>query len=208
MTSVRDFLPLFENAPMKAPAGQGFHYCNAGFVLLGLVIEELTGRDFREIVAERIFRPCGMTRSGYFALDALPENTAIGYLSEDESDPHTNIFSMGSVGGADGGAFTTAPDMRRFWTALLAGRVLSREWLDRFLTPSVQMGERGDSWHYGRGVYLRQERGNWIVSVEGCDPGASLESQLWRSTGVILTVLSNTTDGAARVNEILLSKLS
>jgi CubicO group peptidase (beta-lactamase class C family) len=208
MTSVRDFLPLFENAPMKAPPGQGFHYCNAGFVLLGLVIEELTGRDFRDVVAERVFQPCGMTRSGYFALDALPDNTATGYLSEDESDPHTNIFSVGSVGGADGGAFTTVEDMRRFWTALLAGRILSKEWLDRFLAPSVQMAERGGSWHYGRGVYLQQERGSWIVSVEGCDPGASLESQVWLRDGVILTVLSNTTDGAARINEIVTARLS
>lgn len=207
MTSVRDFLPLFENAPMKAPPGQGFVYCNAGFILLGLVIEELTGRDFREIVAQRIFRPCGMTRSGYFAMDALPDNTAIGYLSEVETDTRTNVFSVASVGGADGGAFTTARDMRRFWTSLLAGRVLARDWLDRFLEPSVQVAERDASWHYGRGVWLRQEHGSWIVSIEGCDPGASLESQVWRSDGVILTVLSNTEDGAARISEILAARL-
>lgn len=206
MTSVRDFLPLFENAPMKAPPGQGFLYCNAGFVLLALVIEELTGNDFREVVAERIFRPFGMMRSGYFALDALPDNTALGYLSEDESDRHTNIYSIPAIGGGDGGAFTTAQDMRRFWTALLTGRLLERDLLDRFLAPSVPMSERGDSWHYGRGVYLRQERGSWIVSVEGCDPGASLASQVWINDGVILTVLSNTTDGAARINDILTAR--
>jgi CubicO group peptidase (beta-lactamase class C family) len=208
MISVRDFLPLFETAPMKAPPGQAFVYCNAGFVLLALVVEELTGRDFREVVAERIFRPCDMTRSGYFAMDALPDDTAIGYLSEDETDRRTNIYSVPAIGGGDGGAFTTAQDMRRFWTSLLAGHLLSRDWLDRFLEPSVEMGERGDSWHYGRGVYLQHDRGNWIVSVEGCDPGASLKSQVWRSEGVILTVLSNTTDGAARINEMLTATLS
>ncbi len=183
MTSVRDFLPLFENAPMKAPPGQGFNYCNAGFVLLGLVIEDLTGRDFREVVAERIFGPCGMTHSGYFAMDALPDNTALGYLSEDEADRRTNIYSVPLIGGGDGGAFTTAQDMRRFWTALLAGRILARDWLDRFLAPSVQVAERDASWHYGRGVWLRQERGNWIVSVEGSDPGASMELQVWSQRG-------------------------
>jgi len=208
MTSVRDFLPLFENAPMKAPPGQGFNYCNAGFVLLGLVIEELTGRDFREVVAERIFQPCGMTHSGYFAMDALPDNTALGYLSEDESDRRTNIYSVASVGGGDGGAFTTAQDMRLFWTSLLAGRVLARDWLDRFLAPSVQVAERDASWHYGRGVWLRQDRGNWIVSVEGSDPGASMESLVWLSDGVILTVLSNSSDGSARVSEVLTARLS
>lgn len=207
MTDVRDFLPLFENAPKKAPPGGSWLYCNAGFVLLGLVIEELTGRDFRAVIAERIFGPCGMTRSGYFAMDALPENTAIGYLSEDEADPHTNIYSVGSIGGADGGAFTTVQDMRLFWTSLLAGRVLSRTWLDRFLAPSVQIGERDASWHYGRGVYLRQSGDSWIVSVEGRDPGASLESQVWQSEGVVLTVLSNTTDGAARITDLLTARL-
>lgn len=149
-----------------------------------------------------------MARSGYFAMDALPDNTALGYLAEDESDRRTNIYSVASVGGGDGGAFTTAQDMRRFWTSLLAGRVLARDWLDRFLAPSVQVGERDESWHYGRGVWLRQERGNWIVSVEGSDPGASLESQVWLSNGVILTVLSNTADGAARVSEMLTAGLS
>lgn len=207
MTAVRDFLPLFENAPMKAPPGGSWLYCNAGFVLLGLVIEELTGRDFREVIAERIFGPCGMTHSGYFAMDALPDNTAVGYLSKDETDRRTNIYSVGSVGGADGGAFTTAQDLRRFWTSLLAGRVLSRGWLDRFLAPSVQIGERDASWHYGRGVYLREDGDNWIVSVEGCDPGASLESQVWLSEGVVLTILSNTTNGAARINDLLLARL-
>jgi CubicO group peptidase (beta-lactamase class C family) len=193
---------------MKAQPGQGFLYCNAGFVLLGLVVEELMGRDFREVVAERIFGPCGMTRSGYFAMDALPDNTALGYLSEDESDRHTNIYSIPLIGGGDGGAFTTAQDMRLFWTSLLAGRILARDWLDCFLAPSVQVAERDESWHYGRGVWLRQDRANWIVSVEGSDPGASMESQVWLSEGVILTVLSNTTDGAARINEILTARLS
>lgn len=207
MTSVRDFLPLFENEPMKAQPGQGFLYCNSGFVLLGLVIEELTGRDFRDVVAEHIFRPCGMALSGYFAMDALPDNTALGYLSEDVSDRRTNIYSVPLIGGGDGGAFTTAQDMRLFWTSLLAGRVLARDWLDSFLAPSVQVTERDASWHYGHGVYLRQDRGTWMVSVEGCDPGASLESQVWRSEGAILTVLSNTTDGAARINEILTARL-
>jgi CubicO group peptidase (beta-lactamase class C family) len=207
MTSVRDFLPLFENAPMKAPPGQGFSYCNAGFVLLGLVIEELTGRDFREIVEERIFRPCGMTRSGYFAMDAVPDNTALGYLSEDVSDRRTNIYSVPLIGGGDGGAYTTVQDMRLFWTSLLAGRVLARDGLNRFLAPSVQVGER-DGWHYGRGVWLRQDHGNWIVSVEGGDPGASMESLVWPNDGVILTVLSNTGDGSARISEILTARLN
>jgi CubicO group peptidase (beta-lactamase class C family) len=125
ITSVRDFLPLFETAPMKAPPGQGFLYCNAGFVLLGLIVEELTGQEFRDFVMERIIRPCGLTRTGYFAMDALPDNTAVGYLSADAADRRTNVYSVPIIGGPDGGAFTTAGDLRLFWQSLLAGRILS-----------------------------------------------------------------------------------
>ena len=196
MTSPKDFLPLFENAELKAKPGQGFLYSDSGYILLGLVIEELTGRDFRELIRERIFRPCGMTKSGYFAMDASPENTAYGYVSRERSGWRTNIFSVPSIGGADGGAFTTAGDLRLFWTSFLAGGVLSRETVGRFLSPSVPVTEREGSWHYGYGVWLRHERGNWIANIEGSDPGASLESHVWMSDGLIMTVLCNAGDAA------------
>jgi CubicO group peptidase (beta-lactamase class C family) len=196
MSSVRDFLPLFEAAPMKAAPSSGFLYSNAGYVLLGLVIEELTGRDFRDVIAERILMPCGMTRTGYYAMDALPENTALGYVARGEDAWRTNIFSVASVGGADGGAFTTAGDLRLFWMAFLSGKILSRETLDRFLAPSVRVTERKGDWHYGRGVWLRQEHGSWIANIEGGDPGASMESHVRLDGGPIITVISNTGEGA------------
>ncbi len=208
MTSPGDFLPLFEKGELKAPPGSGFLYSNSGYILLGLVIEELTGQDFRDFIVERIFRPCGMTRTGYFAMDALPENTAYGYVSQQKNGWRTNIFSVPSIGGADGGAFTTAGDLRLFWTAFLAGRVLSRETVDRFLSPSVPVTERGGSWHYGYGVWLRKERGNWIANIEGSDPGASLESHVWMNKGFIMTVLCNAGDGAESVSQLLTERIN
>lgn len=208
MTSTRDFLPLFEKGEMKAPPGTGFLYSNAGFILLGLVVEELTGQDFRDFVAERIFRSCGMTRTGYFAMDALPENTAYGYLPQRENEWRTNIFAVPSIGGPDGGAFTTAGDMRRFWTALLTGRVLSRKTVDRFISPSVRASDDDDSLHYGCGVWLRESHGNWIVSVEGSDPGVSMESLVSLSDNLVATVLSNTQDGAWGVSRMLFESIN
>jgi CubicO group peptidase (beta-lactamase class C family) len=203
MTSPSDFLPLFENEPMMALPGASFLYSNSGFILLGLVIEELTGSSFRDVIADGIFRPCGMTRTGFFAMDALPANTANGYVSHGENGWRTNIYSVPSIGAPDGGAFTTVGDLRLFWTSLLAGRVLSREMVDRFLSPSVQVKERDESWHYGYGVWLRTEREHWIASIEGSDPGVAMESQVWLSDGVAMTVLSNVQDGAWAVFQML-----
>ena len=197
-----DFLPLFEQDPLKTQPGSGFLYSNSGFVLLALVVEELTGRRFVDFVTERIFRPCGMTRSGYFDTDALPENTAYGYIPDD-GGWRTNIFAVPIIGGGDGGAFTTLADMREFWTSLLTGRLLSPELVDRFLSPSVQVDESNDAQHYGYGIYLRKEPETWIAAVIGGDPGASMESQVWLSGGIMTTVLSNASDGALAVSQML-----
>ena len=208
MTTPRDFLPLFENGAMKAQPGGEFLYSNSGYILLGLVIEELTGQDFRDFIGDRILRPCGMTRTGYFAMDALPENTAFGYVSQEESGWRTNIFSVPSIGAPDGGAFTTTADLRLFWTSLLAGRVLSRETVERFMSPSVPVTERDGSWHYGYGVWLRQERGKWIANIEGSDPGASLESHVWMSDGIVMTMLCNAGDSSESVSQMLIERIN
>lgn len=199
MRNVRDFLPLFERKPMKGEPGQGFLYNNAAFILLGFVVEELVGRDFRDFVAARIFGPCGMARSGYFALDALPGKCAQGYLSPDPADFRTNIYAVPIIGGADGGAFTTTEDMRRFWRALLSGRLLKPETVASMTAPSVAVSAEWPDLHYGYGVWLRRRPEGWIVSLEGGDPGVALESLVWVEHGIVVTVLSNVTDGAGEI---------
>ncbi len=208
MKTTRDFLPLFETAPMKGRPGQGFLYNNAGFILLGLVAEELTGQDFRAFVAERIFDRCGMARSGYFALDALPEKCALGYLSPDPADFHTNIYAVPAIGGADGGAFTTVEDMRRSWRTLLSGRLLKPETVARMIGQPVQVSAEWPDLFYGYGVWLRQRPEGWVVSLEGGDPGVALESLVWVDHGIVLTVLSNVTDGAGEITNVLAELLT
>lgn len=208
MRTVWDFLPLFEGKAMKASPGASFLYNNAGFILLGLVVEELTGQDFRACVAERIFGSCGMTKSGYFAMDALPEKCAQGYLSPDPADYHTNIYAVPVIGGPDGGAFTTAEDLRRFWHALLSGRLLRSESIERMIAPSVRVSAEHGDLFCGYGVWLRQTQEGWIVWLEGGDPGVELESLVWIDHGIVATVLSNVTGGAAKVRNALAELLT
>lgn len=80
VTAPDSFLPLFQNLPMKFEPGAQFSYSNAGFIVLGLIVEKLTGLRFNDYVEEHIFRACGMHDSGYFRMEQLPERTAIGYV--------------------------------------------------------------------------------------------------------------------------------
>src|SRR5690606_12459032 len=75
-----DFLPLFAEEPMQFKPGERWAYNNSGYIVLGLVVEKLTGMPFAKYVEEHVFQPCGMTASGYFAMDRLPGGTALGYI--------------------------------------------------------------------------------------------------------------------------------
>lgn len=76
-----DFLPLFGTQPMMFTPGERFHYNNAGYILLGLLVEKASGMAFTEYVEQHIFRPCGMRDSGYFALGIHRQRAVFWSLS-------------------------------------------------------------------------------------------------------------------------------
>jgi CubicO group peptidase (beta-lactamase class C family) len=183
----RDFLPLFQCKPMKSAPGERWSYNNAGYILLGLVVETVTGASFPEVIRRSIFDPCGMTDTGYFAMDRLPSRTALGYIEEADGSWKTNIYSVPVVGGPDGGAFTTAPDLARFWDSLMAGRLLGEASLGRMLQPH---GET-ETGHYGYGVWLEDRAPGFTVQMIGEDPGVAFFSGLDPVRGLQLTIMGN-----------------
>lgn len=192
----RDYLAVFPDEPMKFEPGARFSYSNGGYILLGVLIEELTGMRYQEYVEQAIFRPAGMDRSGYFALNRLPEKTALGYI-EDEYGWRTNVYNLPIVGASDGGAFTCVRDLDRLWQAFLSYQLLPQELTERYITPWVTTSdERSDSF-YGYGLWLlEQAPGAWRVSMVGNDGGVSFKSSVSRADNTQVTVMSNTTEGA------------
>lgn len=87
-----DLLPLFINKPMMYTSGEKFQYNNTGFVVLGLIIEKVTGLLFDEYLAENIFKPCDMLDTGYYELDRLPDKCTNAYIYDDaHKEFYTNI---------------------------------------------------------------------------------------------------------------------
>jgi CubicO group peptidase (beta-lactamase class C family) len=189
----RDFLPLFQHKPMKFRPGERFDYNDAGYVLLGLVIESVTEMDFPTYVRENILEPAGMEDSGYFAMDQLPERTAYAYITNADGTWRTNFFAVPIVGAPDGGAYTTAPDMARFWKALSGTTLLGAESTKLMLDVQIATSLKSPHTHYGYGVWI--ERSGQAVRkhfVEGSDPGVAMRSAVYPNEDVILTVMGNT----------------
>lgn len=116
-----DFLPAFEEAPLKFEPGKGREYSNAGYVLLGLIVEKESGKSFDEFYKERIFQPLGMTETGPLEADAIVPNRATGYTRRAPrgpfAEPHANTLLKPGKPSSAGGGDSTADDLLRFGEA-------------------------------------------------------------------------------------------
>jgi CubicO group peptidase (beta-lactamase class C family) len=179
------FLPALDGFPTAFPAGERFAYNNAGYVVLALLAERASGRPFTDLAEEHVLAPAGMSATAYLRSDALPGDAATGYLA----DGRSNVFHLPVVGNGDGGAYSTARDLRVFWAALLGGRLLPPDTVHELVRP--RHGPPED--RYGAGFWVRP---SGAVALEGGDAGVSFRSVHHPASGLTHTVLSNTLDGA------------
>lgn len=191
----KDFLSFFQDEAMKFEPGARFSYNNAGFILLGLIVEQHSGMAFTDYIEQHVFKPASMLDSGYFAMDQLPARTAYGYLKNADGTWRNNIFSVPIIGGPDGGAYTTAADLAKFWEALFGHKLLQAQTTQCMLTP--QANEEKDS-AYGYGVWIKLQAEQVLEHyVVGGDPGVACISEHFAQRDAVLTMLGNTDDDAA-----------
>ena len=125
---LQDYLPLFAAEPLEFEPGSRQQYSNAGYIVLGLLIERLSGENYYDYVRRHIYEPAGMTRTGHFAKDSLPPNTAIGYTRGGMDAPadaplRPNTDLLPGRGSSAGGGYSTAADLLRFMRALRENRI-------------------------------------------------------------------------------------
>lgn len=194
-----DLLPFFIDKPMLYARGSRFQYNNTGFVVLGMMIEAVTGQPFDVYLEENVFMPAGMHHTGYYELDRLPENCANSYIWDTARRAYyTNIYSVDVKGTGAGGAFTTVQDVERFWNALLGYKLLSKEMTEEMLRVQVQ-NETEDS--YGLGMWMKKKPDGYIPYFTGSDPGVSFISLYDREKRESRTLVSNDGDNVWALEE-------
>ena len=183
-----DIIPLFIDKPMMYPAGGKFQYNNTGYVVLGLIIEKVTGYAFDVFLKNNIFEPAQMTDTGYYELDRLPAHCANSYIFDEKTKSfYTNIYSVDVKGTGAGGAFTTVKDIQLFWESLLGGRLISSDMLRQMISPRSGDGRL----HYGYGVWLQSAGDRYIPYFQGSDPGVSFVSSFDPDREICFTAISN-----------------
>lgn len=197
MEQPADFLPLFGDLPAYRGPGLRTQYSNAGYVVLALVVEEVTGQAFTDAVTQRVLAPLGMLDSGFFRLDEVRPDLAVGYLPPPApGEPwRTNIYSMPVIGGGDGGMFATAADLVTFTRAYAAGAILGTDVRDLMLT---RHAEDADGFAFGYGVLLYPD-GRW--GHGGGDPGVEVLLNHWPQTRTTVVVLTNVAGPTGEVRD-------
>jgi CubicO group peptidase (beta-lactamase class C family) len=186
LTTPTDYLPLFKNQKMKFLPGERYSYSNGGYVLLGIIIERITGQLYRDFIKANVLEPANMYDSGFFAFNDLPENTANGYLTDRKS---TNIYILPIRGGGDGGMYTTAEDVNSFWKSLFSYRILSPETTSEYLKTYHKFN---DELGYGCGIVKKLNESAY--SISGSDAGAGFFSRYVVKDSITATILANITD--------------
>jgi CubicO group peptidase (beta-lactamase class C family) len=183
--AVADYKPLVQGETLAFEPGERFRYSNTGMLLLGVVIEGASGKDYFEHVRERIYAPAGMTRTDCYELDVPIEDLAVGY----ERDPtaaggwRNNVFQHVLRGGPAGGGYSTVGDLHRFAVALLAGELVSVTTLDELWTDAA-----GADYGCGFSVLDAPQK---IVGHSGGFPGISANLDVFVESGWVVAVLAN-----------------
>jgi CubicO group peptidase (beta-lactamase class C family) len=144
LRTTAEFIELFKNDPLRFEPGEDRFYSNAGYTLLGAIIESTTGADYAEYMRKNVFEPAGMTATGSLAGDDPPKHMATGYTRRpwpDQLTHHdetldsgktwelrTNVYQLAGLSGSGGGGYSTAEDLGRFANALREDRLLPAAW--------------------------------------------------------------------------------
>ncbi len=204
---VADYLPLFVDQPLLFAPGSAWSYSNSGFMVLGLIIEHVSGQSYFDYVREHIYVPAGMVNTDAYELDGVVPNHAVGYTQQGSraGELRNNLFLHVVKGGPAGGGYSTVEDLLRFSQALLNHRLLSPEMTRRILEGKVETDWANQT--YGYGFIDLFENGQHVVGHGGGFHGINSVLDIYLDLGYTVAVMSNRDMGAAAVRNHLLAQL-
>jgi CubicO group peptidase (beta-lactamase class C family) len=143
---VADYLPLFAGEPLAFEPGSRWRYSNGGFLVLGAILERVTGEDYFEHVRRVVLEPAGMTSTGFFELTGDEPNLATGYTRHwrgpgfpPDSERRSNVLVSVVRGSPAGGAYSNVDDLLRFDLALRGGKLLRPETFRTLASPHAEV---------------------------------------------------------------------
>jgi CubicO group peptidase (beta-lactamase class C family) len=191
--SQEQFIKAIGKEPMDFQPGDSWKYCNAGFNLLGYIIENVSGKTYWDFMSERVFQPLGMAATTNRLLSLVIPNRASGYEQTNhvwmnrDSDL-TEVFSAGAIA-------STVGDLAK-WNASLEGeRILNAASKAQMWTP-VKLND-GKIRKYGFGWFVDAVEGHKNIGHSGSTSGFSASIQRFPDDRLAVIILTNTDEEIA-----------
>ncbi len=140
-----ELISIFKDKPLNFPPGERFQYCNSNYILLGYIIEKVSGKKYGDFLREYIFAPLDMKVSGYEDGKIKFKNKAIGYYSIKPKPTVAFNFDM-SITYSAGGLCSTVDDLYKWDQALYTEKLVKKETLKKMLTPYSPVINYGYGW--------------------------------------------------------------
>ena len=179
--TVAGYVTALMQRPLESQPGERFNYANAGYFVLGHIIQKLTGQSYQTFINDNIFTPLGMKDSGLDSPEVIPRRAG-SYTVTPKGLVNATSPSDRVVPNTAAGLYSTTEDLLRWQNGLYSGKVLSKASLQKMTTPYKD--------DYGLGVYIRSVDGRRAATHGGgVPPFANLTYFFDR--GVSVVVLGN-----------------
>ncbi len=198
-----DFFPFFASDPLSFDPGEDQEYSNADYIVLGAIIERLSGQSFQDYVREHILRPASMLNTGYNETGQKLPNMAIAYQNGAWNPQYQPIGkgppimrkaagNIGGQGSATGGGYSTAEDLLKFELALRRHKLLNERYTEMLLTGEGELGVPGIvPTNEAYGFHHDTLNAKHIVGHNGGSPGVSSRLDIYLDQEYTVVLLSN-----------------
>ena len=172
----------FRDKPLEFEPGTKWNYSNSGYVLLGYLIEKISGQGYADFVQQNIFTPLGMKDSGYDSNSAVIERRAAGYAPGKNGPENAGFVNM-TIPLSAGGLYSTTEDLLRWEQGLFGGKLLSPASLAKMTAPFKE--------NYAFGLGISMQDGHKTISHDGGIQGFNTSLIYDPDEKLVVAVLAN-----------------
>ena len=174
---------VFNDRPLNSQPGEQWAYTNLGYIVLGYLLERISGQTYEEFVRENIFKPLGMDDSGLMSFVSILPRRASGYWPGSNGIENADRSFDTRIGFSAGSLYSTTEDLFRWEEALFGGRMLSPASLRKMTTPFKS--------DYACGLYAKRVNSHLMIEHDGNNIGFNSDMAYYPEERIAAVVLAN-----------------
>ena len=205
LKTLQDYVKLYGNRALEFAPGSRWQYSNYGFLLLGVLIEKVSGQSYYDYVQKHIFKPAGMTGTASEPEEQTVADRSIGYTRFTGPELRPNTETLPYRGTSAGGGYSTVEDLVKFANALQSHKLLNAQYTEMLTTGKIDTPNRSK---YAYGFMDTTVNGARCFGHGGGAPGMNGELKICPGPGYVVAVLVNMDPPAAsRVADFITNRL-